>query len=420
MRQISNLFSFNYDPSHHQCSSAFKIPGEARRQKNIFPLRFDVVRCAQNFRLTDSPLLIRFNDNTEFDDITEPVSPLPKEGFRFRNQAELVGLANTNTQLPGNVLLLLSISVDTVSEITALVVWDIGLPSAAPLLRAYAKVENVTMAELNNFIITASSQEIDFLCTGRVSCVDTDKGWCCVACLCAVESCIVPPLHSNVCGAVILMLDVRLFDGVMTKLHNHRASQAVQMLAEERVDPEDSKMPPFIADMDLPDLEALGLEELVSIGAGLERIEPATVLEVEGFAAGRLDLAVCDEAREGLGEAEERGGKSGSGGSGGRGGMRLELSPVERRGGDRAETPLGTIIHSTKTGVSSGVRGKDDVSSGVRGKAIVSAEVMAFKDVKYGPHDGELRFRLIHFWEARNVVTKVLIGLEMLLIDQEV
>ncbi|CAF1803664.1 hypothetical protein Bca4012_028699 [Brassica carinata] len=30
-----------------------------------------------------------------------------------------------------------------------------------------------------------------------------------------------------------------------------------------------------------------------------------------------------------------------------------------------------------------------------------------------------MRFRLIHFWEARNVVTKVLIGLEMLLIDQE-
>ncbi|KAG2313235.1 hypothetical protein Bca52824_024792 [Brassica carinata] len=135
---------------------------------------------------------------SEFDEITEPVSPLPKEGFRFRNQAELVGLANTNTQLP-----------DTVSEITALVVWDIGLPSAAPLLRAYAKVENVTMAELNNFIITASSQEIDFLCTGRVSCVDTDKGWCCVACLCAVESCIVPPLHLNVCGAVILMLSER-------------------------------------------------------------------------------------------------------------------------------------------------------------------------------------------------------------------
>ncbi|KAG5400888.1 hypothetical protein IGI04_015495 [Brassica rapa subsp. trilocularis] len=81
----------------------------------------------------------------------------------------------------------------------------------------------------------------------------------------------------------------------------------------------------------------------------------------------------------------------------------------------------GTIIHTTKTGVSSGVRGKAAVSSGVKGKAIVSdvGEVMAFKDVKFGPNQGELRFRLIHFWEARNVLTKVIIGLEMLLIDQE-
>ena len=60
-----------------------------------------MARYAQNFRLTDSPLLIRLNDNTEFDEITEPVSPLSKEGFRFHNQAKLVGLANTNTQLPG-------------------------------------------------------------------------------------------------------------------------------------------------------------------------------------------------------------------------------------------------------------------------------------------------------------------------------
>ncbi|CAF1709343.1 unnamed protein product [Brassica napus] len=44
---------------------------------------------------------------------------------------------------------------------------------------------------------------------------------------------------------------------------------------------------------------------------------------------------------------------------------------------------------------------------------------MALKDVKYEADDGELRFRLIHFWEARNVVTKVFIGLEMLLINQE-
>ncbi|KAG2264124.1 hypothetical protein Bca52824_071203 [Brassica carinata] len=87
-----------------------------------------------------------------------------------------------------------------------------------------------------------------------------------------------------------------------------------------------------------------------------------------------------------------------------------------------SKNPRGTTIHRSKTVLSSGVRGKAGVSSGFRGKAIVSAkdtEVVAFKDVKYGPHEGELRFRLIHFWESRNVETKVLFGLEMLLIDQE-
>ncbi|CAN6896970.1 unnamed protein product [Brassica oleracea] len=40
------------------------------------------------------------------------------------------------------------------------------------------------------------------------------------------------------------------FDGVMTKLHNLRASEAVQMLAEDGVNPDDSRIPSFIADME--------------------------------------------------------------------------------------------------------------------------------------------------------------------------
>ncbi|KAF2597208.1 hypothetical protein F2Q68_00008616 [Brassica cretica] len=48
-----------------------------------------------------------------------------------------------------------------------------------------------------------------------------------------------------------------------------------------------------------------------------------------------------------------------------------------------------------------------------------SGEVITFKDVTFGPHEDEVWFRLIHFWEAWNVQTKVLIGLEMLLIDEE-
>ncbi|KAH0883273.1 hypothetical protein HID58_059369 [Brassica napus] len=57
------------------------------------------------------------------------------------------------------------------------------------------------------------------------------------------------------------------------------------------------------------------------------------------------------------------------------------------------------------------------------GKSPVSSDsdekVMFFKDVSLGPHETQLRFRLNHFWEARNPVKKTLIGLEMLLIDEQ-
>ncbi|CDY37761.1 BnaA10g05600D [Brassica napus] len=46
-------------------------------------------------------------------------------------------------------------------------------------------------------------------------------------------------------------------------------------------------------------------------------------------------------------------------------------------------------------------------------------QVMFFRDVSLGPREAELRFRLIHLWEARNIYTKTLLGQEMLLIDEE-
>lgn len=46
--------------------------------------------------------------------------------------------------------------------------------------------------------------------------------------------------------------------------------------------------------------------------------------------------------------------------------------------------------------------------------------VLFFRDVTLGPREAELRFRLVHLWEARNPNTKTLIGQEMLLIDEEV
>ncbi|KAF8081785.1 hypothetical protein N665_0867s0007 [Sinapis alba] len=57
------------------------------------------------------------------------------------------------------------------------------------------------------------------------------------------------------------------------------------------------------------------------------------------------------------------------------------------------------------------------------GKSPVSSfndhEAMLFKDLSLAPHESELRFRLIHFWEARVPIKNTLIGLEMILIDEE-
>ncbi|CAN6904403.1 unnamed protein product [Brassica oleracea] len=313
---------------------------------------FDVARCAQNFELADSSLMIRFSDSTEFDVLSDPVSPIPAEGFRFRNQTELVGLANTNTQLPdiiGEIVSVKSTVTDppedknrvmvtvklendvsvTLSLFDAqavsfhqklggmrgdpkvivatsinpkmvrgrlflnttsgthgyydkethageslfyrLVARDTGLPSAAPLLKSYAKVEPVTIAELNNFITTdlPQQQEIDFLCTGRVSRVEADKGWCYVACSkCSKKlqrtatsfecaRCNNPHAVGSLRYRVEMVVTddtaegaFVCFDGVMTRLHSLRASEAVQLLAEEGVNPEDSAMPPFVAGME--------------------------------------------------------------------------------------------------------------------------------------------------------------------------
>ncbi|XP_018461150.2 uncharacterized protein LOC108832149 [Raphanus sativus] len=307
---------------------------------------FDVSRCAQNFRLTDSPLMIRFNENTSFEELAEPVSPLPEEAFRFRNQSEMIGLANSNTQLPDVIGELVSVR-STVSDppeeknrvmvtvkleseetvtlslfdsqavafhrqleairddprvIVATIInpkmvggrlflnatsgthvyfdkntiagsnrfyQDTGLQSVAPLLRSYAKVETMTIAELNGFIVSAASQEIDFLCTGRVDRVDLDKGWCYVACsVCSkklkqtvsaftCERC----NNSHAVGTLRYRVEMAIsddtaegtfvwFDGVLTKLHSLRASEAAQMLAADGVNPEETMIPQFIAEME--------------------------------------------------------------------------------------------------------------------------------------------------------------------------
>ncbi|KAG2255800.1 hypothetical protein Bca52824_075094 [Brassica carinata] len=242
---------------------------------------FDVARCNPNYRLSDSSLLIRFSDSTYFKEVTDPAVPSPPESFRFRNHSEMLGLANTNNQLPdligditdvkstvtdppqgssyvGKVMTMSLFDAQAVnihnqlekmrgdprvvvatsvnpkmggriflnatsgthiyfdketsaweSFFYSLVEQDIGVTPAAPLLRGYAKVEVLSIAELNNFVITAPSQvcsqnyiviffidrclrlpeqsdfptmsDIDFICNERVTDIKMDKGWCYVS-----------------------------------------------------------------------------------------------------------------------------------------------------------------------------------------------------------------------------------------------
>ncbi|CDY26051.1 BnaC06g05730D [Brassica napus] len=85
-------------------------------------------------------------------------------------------------------------------------------------------------------------------------------------------------------------------------------------------------------------------------------------------------------------------------------------------GDEKAGDSIGKA--GVSAGLNIGAKYKAFVSSRDKGKAIVG-KAITFRDVTFGPYDGEIRFLLIHLWEVWNVQTKVLIGLEMILIDEE-
>ncbi|CAF2070771.1 unnamed protein product [Brassica napus] len=58
----------------------------------------------------------------------------------------------------------------------------IGITPVPSLLRVYAKVEPLTIAELNEFVIISEPQVIEFVCTGMVTDIKLEKGWCYVSC----------------------------------------------------------------------------------------------------------------------------------------------------------------------------------------------------------------------------------------------
>uniref|UniRef100_M4E4A1 Uncharacterized protein n=1 Tax=Brassica campestris TaxID=3711 RepID=M4E4A1_BRACM len=162
-------------------------------------------QCNQNFRLSGSPLLIRFNDSTNLDEITEPVAAIPQERFRFNDHnivAEVTAVKSILSDPPqgkdhsmatvkidsmidsqaasfhshleglrGDLRVVVATSINpkiiggTLSRILCfgylykLLSDDTGNTSTTKLLRGYAKIEPMTIAELNDFIITAQPQD---------------------------------------------------------------------------------------------------------------------------------------------------------------------------------------------------------------------------------------------------------------------
>ncbi|CDY65483.1 BnaCnng47240D [Brassica napus] len=162
---------------------------------------FDVTRCNQNYRLSDSSMLITFSSQ----------APQQMLGRLFLNATSETHVCFDKETTAGERYFYRLVSQDT------------GLPSAAPLLKSNAKVTTLSIAELSEFVIAAPSQVLDHIYIYRVEMSVADE---------TAEGLFV------------------CFDGVMTKLHNMRANEAGHLLANEGVKPEETQAPPFVAAME--------------------------------------------------------------------------------------------------------------------------------------------------------------------------
>ncbi|KAJ4872689.1 DUF223 domain-containing protein [Raphanus sativus] len=143
------------------------LPAFRQRLKvgSLFTLGgLEMARCHQNYRLSDSALMIRFSDSTKFSALAEPVCPIPEEHFKFCENNSLHGLANNNTKLPvsfspqGKERVMATIKLDKTFHHLRGVSRNTGNNPDPSWLRGYAKVEQLSISELNEFVITAEPQ----------------------------------------------------------------------------------------------------------------------------------------------------------------------------------------------------------------------------------------------------------------------
>ncbi|KAF2579262.1 hypothetical protein F2Q70_00009819 [Brassica cretica] len=167
--------------------------------------RFDVTRSNPKFMLTDGPDSIRFNEGTDFEKLAATARTIPTEHFRFRPHGQILELANTSRHLPdviGEVRAIRSTITDRLpgaqrvmltlrveSDVSGRRAFHLKLPgggadetgSSSKVVHAQ-KIEPLTIAELNEFVLSAEPQIIEFLCTAKVTGIQLDDGWCYIGC----------------------------------------------------------------------------------------------------------------------------------------------------------------------------------------------------------------------------------------------
>ncbi|KAL0813038.1 hypothetical protein Bca101_069481 [Brassica carinata] len=182
---------------------------------------FDVTCSSPKYRLSDAPVSIRFNDGTEFEKLATTTRTIPTEHFRFRPYDQILELANIGKQLPGIIILLfyygrwllmscsnvfpihnmsnimgeLSAVRSTITDrisgaqcvmlnlrLGSLPSGDTDQSGSSSKVVHAQKIESMTVSELNQFVITADPQIIEFLCTAKVTEIQLDEGWCYIGC----------------------------------------------------------------------------------------------------------------------------------------------------------------------------------------------------------------------------------------------
>ncbi|CAH8387507.1 unnamed protein product [Eruca vesicaria subsp. sativa] len=135
---------------------------------------FDVTRRNPKYRLSDATLSIRFTDGTSFEKLNTTVGTIPTKLLMITLRLDRdvnVCVSMFDSQALG--------FHSRLDRLSGGVTNQIG--SSSKVVHSQ-KIEPLTVAEFNQFVITADPQIIEFLCTAKVTKIQKDEGWCYIGC----------------------------------------------------------------------------------------------------------------------------------------------------------------------------------------------------------------------------------------------